>query len=372
MWATTVVTITKNDFPASGQSFSKDGVTVSAGNIEGTLGNLKNGGSFSTTLGNFTQIEVTAADVHSMSGDGWSGNFQKMTWTGNASSVSFSGDIMGMGQETTLKFTIEESQQTTYTLQLVADPEKGSVAVTNLLGSDIIDNGNGNYTVPANAEVTILATPLEGFEFTGWKTGNIEEMVGCYYCGTAVNTEDNPYTFTMTADVAYLAEFEAVAPATMFNLAYEDKWLKVNPTDGEGQYFVFVEDKVYYDNRYTQYDQTTMQNYLDYVVGVVVGMSAQSNFVFSGEKDIDPDPIYHTWYDNDHLLINHDYVAFVFKFENDARVGDVEYLAFTYAGEPQGIDSTPADVKTVKIIRDGQVLIIKNGKTYNALGAEVR
>ena len=95
------------------------------------------------------------------------------------------------------------------TLQLVADPEKGSVEVTNLLGSDIIDNGNGNYTVPANAEVTILATPLEGYEFSGWKTGNIDEMVGCYYCGTAVNTEDNPYTFTMTEDIAYLAEFEA-------------------------------------------------------------------------------------------------------------------------------------------------------------------
>ena len=103
----------------------------------------------------------------------------------------------------------EVEDVTTYTLQLVADPEKGSVAVTNLLGSDIIDNGNGNYTVPENAEVTILATPLEGYEFSGWKEGNIEEMVGCYYCGTALNTEDNPYTFTMTADVAYLAEFAA-------------------------------------------------------------------------------------------------------------------------------------------------------------------
>ena len=37
-------------------------------------------------------------------------------------------------------------------------------------------------------------------------------MVGCYYCGTALNTEDNPYTFTMTADVAYLAEFAAGTP----------------------------------------------------------------------------------------------------------------------------------------------------------------
>ena len=95
----------------------------------------------------------------------------------------------------------------TYTLQLVADPEKGSVAVTNLLGSDIIDNGNGNYTVPANAEVTILATPLEGYEFSGWKVGN--RWCDFTDCGTALNTLDNPMTITMTKDVAYKAEFKA-------------------------------------------------------------------------------------------------------------------------------------------------------------------
>ena len=36
---------------------------------------------------------------------------------------------------------------TTHTLQLVADPTKGSVAVTNLLGSGIVDNGDGTYDV---------------------------------------------------------------------------------------------------------------------------------------------------------------------------------------------------------------------------------
>lgn len=212
MYATTVVTITQNDFPQRGSSsFTKDGVTVSAGGIDGNGGNILGPGSFSTTLGNFTQIEVSANYVGSL-GESWSGDSEKKTWTGNASSVSFSGEIMGMGMGVTLKFTIEEPAPTTYTLQLVADPTKGSVAVTNLLGSDIIDNGNGNYTVPENAEVTILATPLEGYEFIGWKVGNIDDMVGCYYCGTALNTNDNPYTFTMTADVAYLAEFEAEQP----------------------------------------------------------------------------------------------------------------------------------------------------------------
>ena len=60
MYAATVVTITNSDIPSHGQSFTKDGVTVSAGSIDGSLGNLTNGGSFSTTLGNFTKIEIYA------------------------------------------------------------------------------------------------------------------------------------------------------------------------------------------------------------------------------------------------------------------------------------------------------------------------
>ena len=103
----TVVTITDSDFPSEGQSFTKDGVTVSAVEIDGSWGSLLGGGSFSTTLGNFTKIEVSATDVYTLGGEGWSGNDQHKTWTGNASSVSFSGDIYGYGLGTTLKFTIE-------------------------------------------------------------------------------------------------------------------------------------------------------------------------------------------------------------------------------------------------------------------------
>ena len=36
------------------------------------------------------------------------------------------------------------------------------------------------------------------------------------------------------------------------------------------------------------------------------------------------------------------------------------------------IDNTAVEAKTVKVIRDGQVLILKNGKTFNALGAEIK
>jgi len=75
-----------------GKSFTKDGVTITADDIEYDDKNFYGPGTFTTTLGNFTKIEVTTEGWYA-SGTGWSGK----TWTGNASSVSFSGDIMGYG-----------------------------------------------------------------------------------------------------------------------------------------------------------------------------------------------------------------------------------------------------------------------------------
>ena len=92
-----------------GNSFTKDGVTITAGDIDFMEKNFFNDGTFTTTLGNFTKIEVTTG-MWQASGTGWSGSGQSATWTGTpASSVSFSGDIFGMGGmmgNTTFVFTI--------------------------------------------------------------------------------------------------------------------------------------------------------------------------------------------------------------------------------------------------------------------------
>ena len=103
-----VVTINQSDWGSDwNPSFTKDGVTVSAGMIDPHDGNLMDGGSFSTTLGNFTKIVVTTTRCYA-SGTGWSGGGSSMTWAGTpASTVSFSGEFMGMGMtQTTIVCTI--------------------------------------------------------------------------------------------------------------------------------------------------------------------------------------------------------------------------------------------------------------------------
>jgi len=103
----TTVTINQSDWGEWGKSFTKDGVTVSVGNIDRGSGNLMGGGTFSTTLGNFTRIVVTTGSCEA-SGTGWSGSYSSMTWAGTpASTVSFNDNFMGMGMvQTTIVCTI--------------------------------------------------------------------------------------------------------------------------------------------------------------------------------------------------------------------------------------------------------------------------
>ena len=73
-------------------------------------------GTFTSTVGNFTKIEVTAFNFTNM-GSGWTvtdlGSNQKATWTGTASStVNFGGGgfmdgIGGSGSPVTMVFTLE-------------------------------------------------------------------------------------------------------------------------------------------------------------------------------------------------------------------------------------------------------------------------
>ena len=183
------------------------------------------GFTFSNTLGkNFTKIEMFLTSSggwgNANLGSGWSFmNNGPVTWTGNASTVDLlKGEDDFGGASVKIVFYFEGDSQepepvlvTSNTLQLhVNDALMGSVALQNP-SNDIIDNGDGTYDVPEGAEVTLIATPNEGYEFTGWKAGS----VGCDFtdCGTALSTVDNPLTFDMNNEVAFMAEFAAVAPA---------------------------------------------------------------------------------------------------------------------------------------------------------------
>ncbi len=176
---------------------------------------------FSTSLGKFTGITiVTDANImqiyeNGYTSAGWPTGQNLGTsavWTGESETVLISCMVAGM-DNITITCTIETAPVlvTANTLQLhVNDAAMGSVALQNP-SNDIIDNGDGTYSVPEGAEVTLQATPNEGYEFIGWKaSSSICDFNECEF--VALSTKNNPLTVDMYMTAAFMAEFAAVAP----------------------------------------------------------------------------------------------------------------------------------------------------------------
>lgn len=366
MYATTTVTWNSSTLSSidliTGESFTEGGVTLTVldGKIDGTRkwsGNSPEASfKFSTSLGNFTKIEITA-EIRGLEGSGWTQASPGAVWTGEANETTFGIYFRDVTQ---VVFTIAEPAPTTYTLQLVADPEKGSVAVTNLLGSDIVDNGNGNYTVPENTKVTILATPNEGYVFSGWLEGNV--LCDFIDCGTALNTLDNPLTFTLTQDAACKAEFAAVAPqpaATVVTITDSDF-----PAWGES----FTKDGV-----------TVSAEMIDGIYGNISGPGSFSttlgNFTKIEVNAMDVNISGEGWSGNWEKMTWTGNASSV-SFTGDIN-GEEEGVTLKFTIEPSG-DETAVDniqidkAQSTKLIRNGMLLIEKNGKIYNVMGAEVK
>ena len=59
--------------------------------------------------------------------------------------------------------------------------------------------------------------------------------------------------------------------------------------------------------------------------------------------------------------------------DNNGGTLDTKTVSFTTTGEPQGIEDVLSDqVQCTKVIREGQILILRGEKVYSLTGQEVR
>ena len=301
-WASTItVTWNNDDITGSGNSFTKDGVTITARMIDFTDKNFSRGGTFTTTLGNFTKIEVTARHVY-LSGTGWSGS----TWTGNASSVSFSGEIYGMGTGVTMVFTIETPtvDVTGVTLsETAASLTVGGEAVT-LTATVAPDNATDKTVVWTSSDPTV-ATVADGV-VTAVAAGTAT-ITATATNGTDDTADDKTATCTITvtdpdqeAADAVLVLFDALPAADA----------------------VTVDNKAAIEAARAAYDALT---------------------------------------DDQKALVAPEDLAKLTAAE--------EALA---ALIKEGVENVQGNVKNVKVIRDGQLLILRGDKTYTVTGQEVK
>lgn len=107
---------------------------------------------------------------------------------------------------------------------VVAEPEPVVYNVTVTAENGTVE-GDGEYEEGATA--TLTATPAEGYEFVNWTVG--EEVV----------STENPYTFTVTADIALVANFQATEPVVELPAASVRAWAYDLALAVEGEQYTF-------------------------------------------------------------------------------------------------------------------------------------
>ena len=208
-WATTVTwdsNTLSSIYISDGESFTKDGVTLTVldGMIDGQrgswMGNSENASfKFSTSLGNFTRIEITGV-IRGLGGSGWTQTSPGAVWTGDANETTFG---MYFKNVTQIVFTIEEP----------AAPAITKTITDNGMTYDIYDNGVVKVSGTGIAAARIFAandhdyvTSVKRFEFADdckvYSFG--EDWYMCYMSNSPLEAADIKTTHPFVAGRSFV------------------------------------------------------------------------------------------------------------------------------------------------------------------------
>ena len=218
MYATTV-TWNSSTFSSidlfDGQSITQDGVTLTVldGMIAGWDGNWMGNSSdasfkFSTSLGNFTRIEITG-DIRELGGSGWTQTSPGAVWTGDANETTFG---MYFRDVTQIVFTIEEPA-----------PAAKYYIVGTMNSWGVDENYEMNPSLEAETEeyfYTLDLTTTSEFKVVKVQNGQqswIPEGMGNNYGQNGEITEDGEYT------VYFRPNFDGEGEDWFYSCIYAEK-----------------------------------------------------------------------------------------------------------------------------------------------------
>jgi hypothetical protein len=285
----------------------------------------------------------------------------------------------------------------------VNDALMRSVAVTNLLGSGIVDNADGTYDVPEGAEVTLHATPNEGYEFIGWKaSSSICDFNECEFVD--LHKDENPLTVDMYMTAAFMAEFAAVAPQpqpaedvditpnvdpenpTVYYSTFYDSANKYALPAGVEAYVATRDGANLLLSKIADAGQTIPANNAVILKSTVtpftLSISDAEAVTFMATNDLQGTDVSIATPANCYVLAGNDGVGF---YHYTASMLNPHKAYVIYSGSNQapkrmpfvcnqatGVDQVPSDqVQSTKVIENGVLYIIKNGVKYNAMGQEI-
>lgn len=248
----------------------------------------------------------------------------------------------------------------------------------NTMGTAVVKKDSEIVTnVEENDEVSFIATPNEGYEFLNWTKGGLEVSTNATYVTTITQTTN------LVANFDYIRETYCHTEV----LTDVDPQYKVYLTVGKGATEGTYQVKIYGSEELTITginNANTAVNHIKYLTydGIDVPLTIDNegwSFEATGygvitSAEFQPQTG-HTWRDINiwrpdlYMGTNHgeqvinNTLKHYFNWDNNCAEDP---------GIGTAISNTEAEVKAVKMIENGQLIIIKNGVKYNVAGQQVK
>lgn len=239
----------------------------------------------------------------------------------------------------------------------------------------LVDNGDGTASTEVHFDAAgyyLFKMIVDGTWVVADGDGNYQVTRDSYSVTNVTNTRSD--NFELVADAAGDYTFKWTYDGSNLDVIFPDEAV-INLTDGyylvgingwlianvdANQKFELTEDQTTRPGQYVLENVVLALNNEFKVVEVV-----NNNFKEGG-----------TWYGsgdgNNNFKVTESYVGTKDIYFNPTWQDDWNGYVYVSTNSTTAIDNTAVEGKAVKVIRDGQVLIVRDGKTYNALGAEVK
>ena len=380
MWAGTVTWYGWDITP--GTSFSNGGVAITCSAITDEDGNISisGPGTFTSSIGNFKKIVVSAdgADVGSEE-EGWDG----YTWEGDASSVSFSKNIKEFFNIT---FTFEDATVAVTGVTLNQNEAAMTVGGETLtLSATVNPEGATDKSVSwstSNANVATVDNGVVTAVAAGTATITVTTTDGSYTATCSVTvTAPAPTDFAITANedpqndgVYYSTFYHGAADYTLpagveaYTAAISGDALNLTSVAVSGQSIPAGNAVILKSNvqNYTLAVSTATEG--EYEGNVLQGTDEEKAkpancYVLSCENNL----VGFYQYGAANLNPHKAYVIYSGSGSNPAP----RRMPFIF-DQATGVENVQGNVQSTKVLRDGQLIIIRNGVEYNANGMMVK
>lgn len=222
--------------------------------------------------------------------------------------------------------------------------------VTAVVGTYDFADMDPDYTAFYINEVKI--------EFISGQIVVSENQDGTYHVvATLLAKDGNTYELTLDSKLV-------VPSSNIITMSYTYDELSINTTNSD-TYFYYIETKEEYDEYESDFSQASLNEEADAWIATFSQYGYLSYFTVSGNQSINVAEFLGQY------NAEGEYVAIAAPIDDGDRNGEAVYLLFSRAW-PEAIDNTAVEIKATKAIRNGQLLIIKNGVEYNAQGAIVK